>query len=64
MACIRLYEQKMGKTAKHVNYDIVVTQGEKTLIDEHNVHSMDGLGTHLIPPLSNDATDELQSASA
>ena len=52
-------QDKMGKTAEHVNYDIIVTQGERTLIDEHNVHSMDGLGTHLIPPLSNDATDEM-----
>ena len=48
-----------GKKAEHVNYDIIVTQGDKTLIDEHDIHSMDGVGTHLIPPLSNDATDEI-----
>ena len=52
-------QDKMGKKAEHVNYDIIVTHGEKTLIDEHDVHSMDGLGTHLIPPLSNNATDEI-----
>ena len=52
-------QDKMGNTAEHVNYDIIVTQGDKTLIDEHDVHSMDGLGTHLIPPLSKDATDEI-----
>ena len=49
----------MGNTAEHVNYDIIVTQGDKTLIDEHDVHSMDGLGTHLIPALSSNATDEM-----
>ena len=52
-------QDKMGNTAEHVNYDIMVTQGDKTLIDEHDVHSMDGLGTHLIPALSSNATDEM-----
>jgi hypothetical protein len=52
-------QDKMGNTAEHVNYDIIVTQGDKTLIDEHDVHSMDGLGTHLIPALSSNATDEM-----
>ena len=47
-----------GKKAEHVNYDIIVTQGDKIIIDEHDVHSMDGVGTHLIPPLSRDATDK------
>ena len=50
---------EMGYGTEHVNYDILVTHGDKTLVDEHNVHSMDGIGTHLIPPLSKDATDEL-----
>ena len=49
---------KNGKKAEHVNYDIIVTQGDKIIIDEHDVHSMDGVGTHLIPPLSRDATDK------
>ena len=49
---------KNGKKAEHVNYDIIVTQGDKIIIDEHDVHSMDGGGTHLIPPLSRDATDK------
>ena len=52
-------QDKMGNTAEHVNYDIMVTQGDKILIDEHDVHSMDGLGTHLIPALSSNATDEM-----
>ena len=34
---------KMGKSTEHVNYDIIVTHGDKTLIDEHDVHSMDGI---------------------
>ena len=48
-----------GKKAEHVNYDIKVTQGDKTLIDENDVHSMDGVGTHLIPALSKNATDKV-----
>ena len=50
---------KMGNAAEHVNYDILVTHGDKTLIDEHDVHSMDGIGTHLIPPPTKDATEEM-----
>ena len=50
---------KMGKSTEHVNYDIIVTHGDKTLIDEHDVHSMDGIGTHLIPPPTTDATEEM-----
>ena len=52
-------QDKMGNTAEHVNYDILVKHGDKTLIDEHDVHSMDGLGTHLIPALSRNATDKI-----
>ena len=50
---------KMGKSTEHVNYDILVTHGDKTLVDEHDVHSMDGVGTHLIPSSTSDATEEL-----
>ena len=50
---------KNGKKAEHVNYDIIVTQGDKIIIDEHDVHSMDGVGTHLIPALSKNATDKV-----
>ena len=48
----------MGMGTEHVNYDIKVTHGGETLIDETGVHDHHGEGSHETPALTSDASDE------
>ena len=48
----------MGMGTEHVNYDIKVTHGGETLIDESGVHDHHGEGSHETPALTSDASDE------
>ena len=43
---------------KHVNYDIVATQNGETILDESDVHSHTGEGSHITSALSADASDD------
>jgi len=42
----------MFEKSKYVNYDIVVTQNGKTVLDDIGVYSMDGKNVHSVPVLS------------
>ena len=48
----------MGMGTEHVNYDIKVTHGGETLIDETGVHDHHGEGSHTTPALTSDASDD------
>ena len=48
----------MGMGTEHVNYDIKVTHGGETLIDETGVHDHHGEGSHETPALTSDASDD------
>ena len=48
----------MGMGTEHVNYDIKVTHGGETLIDESGVHNHHGEGSHETPALTSDASDD------
>ena len=43
---------------EHVNYDIVATQNGETILDESDVHSHTGEGSHTTSALSADASDD------
>ena len=43
---------------EHVNYDIVATHNGETILDESDVHSHTGEGSHTTPALSADASDD------
>ena len=43
---------------EHVNYDIVATHNGETILDESDVHSHTGEGSHTTSALSADASDD------
>jgi predicted secreted protein with PEFG-CTERM motif len=49
---------KMGGSAvEHVNYDVMATQGGKTILDDKGVHDHDGVMEHTTMALANAASD-------
>ena len=39
---------------EHVNYDVMVTQGGETVLDDTGAHEHEGTGTHMTAPLESD----------
>jgi len=48
-----------GNSVKHVNYNVIATQGTETVLDDTGVHDHDGVMTHKTMELPMDASDTM-----
>ena len=51
---VEFYDVASGNQVEHINYDIMVTQNDKTILSEMGVHQHGGVGEHMTEFLDSD----------